>query len=117
VRVTEINTTHAHYLANVSTARLIANASAPDDAVTAENTLARVAGAAIGVWEVQPGVLSGPTGDEAFVVLTGSATLTFPATGETFLIGPGDIVKLEAAEVVNWEVHETLRKVYAYGGD
>jgi hypothetical protein len=61
--------------------------------------------------------LSGQTGDEAFVVLTGSATLTFPATGESFKIGPGDIVKLEAGEVINWEVHQTLRKVYAYGDD
>jgi uncharacterized cupin superfamily protein len=87
------------------------------DARTAENTLVRVAGAAIGVWEVGPGVLSGPTGDEAFVVLTGSATLSFPATGERHLIGPGDIVKLDSGEVVNWEVHQTLRKVYAYGGD
>jgi hypothetical protein len=33
------------------------------------------------------------------------------------LIGPSDIVKLEAGEVINWDVHETLRKVYAYGGD
>jgi uncharacterized cupin superfamily protein len=117
VRVTEINTTQAHYLANVATVELTANEAAPDDAMTAEKTLVRVAGAAVGVWEVRPGVLSGPTGDEAFVVLTGSATLTFPASGEAFLIGPGDIVKLEAGEVVNWEVHQTLRKVYAYGGD
>jgi len=115
--VTEINTKPGHYLANVATVQLTANEAAPDDAITAESTLVRVAGAAIGVWEVQPGVLSGPTGDEAFVVLAGSATLTFPATGESFLIGPGDIVKLEAGEVINWAVHETLRKVYAYGGD
>jgi len=115
--VTEINALQAHYLANVATVELTANEAAPDDALTAERTLVRVAGAAIGVWEVQPGVLSGPTGDEAFVVLAGSANLTFPATGETFHIGPGDIVKLEAGEVINWEVHETLRKVYAYGSD
>jgi uncharacterized cupin superfamily protein len=107
----------SHYLGNVGSVELTANEAAPDDATTAENTLARVAGAAIGVWEVRPGVLSGPTGDEAFVVLAGSATLTFPATGETRLIGPGDIVKLEPGEVLNWDVHETLRKVYAYGGD
>jgi uncharacterized cupin superfamily protein len=107
----------SHYLGNAGSVELSANEAAPDDAATAENTLATVAGAAIGVWEVQPGVLSGPTGDEAFVVLEGSATLTFPATGETRLIGPGDIVKLESGEVLNWEVHQTLRKVYAYGGD
>ena len=111
------NDTSPHFLANVAAVELAANAAAPDDAATAETTLTRVAGAAIGVWEVQPGVLSGPTGDEAFVVLTGSATLTFPATGESFKIGPGDIVKLEAGEVINWEVHQALRKVYAYGGD
>jgi hypothetical protein len=116
VRVTEYDAS-SRYLANVATAELTPNSAAPDDAPTAENTLVRIAGAAIGVWEVQPGVLSGPTGDEAFVVLTGSATLTFPAGGETLKIGPGDIVKLEPGEVVNWEVHETLRKVYAYGGD
>lgn len=117
MRVTVNDATLGHFLANVAAVELTPNEAAPDDAATAESTLVRVAGAAIGVWEVQPGVLSGPTGDEAFVVLTGSATLTFPATGETFVIGPGDIVRLDAGEVINWEVHETLRKVYAYGGD
>jgi uncharacterized cupin superfamily protein len=74
-----------------------------------------VSGAEVGVWEIQPGTLAGPTGDEAFVVLTGSATLTFPATGEVTTIGPGDIVKLNSGETISWEVHETLRKVYVYG--
>ena len=46
---------------------------------------------------------------------TGSATLTFPATGEVVTIGPGDIVKLNAGELVRWQVHELLRKVYAFG--
>jgi uncharacterized cupin superfamily protein len=104
-----------HFLGNVATVELKANATADGTAATAERDLATVAGAAIGVWEVQPGELGGPTADEAFVVLSGSATLTFPATGEVVTIGPGDIVKLNAGESIQWKVHAPLRKVYAFG--
>ena len=104
-----------HFLGNVATVDLKANAAADGSAATAERDLTMVSGAAVGVWEVQPGELGGPTSDEAFVVLSGSATLTFPATGEVVAIGPGDIVKLIAGESVQWHVHERLRKVYAFG--
>lgn len=104
-----------HFLGNVATVELKANAAADGTAATAERDLTMVSGAAVGVWEVQPGELGGTTSDEAFVVLTGSATLTFPATGEVVTVGPGDIVRLNAGEPVQWQVHAPLRKVYAFG--
>ncbi len=104
-----------HFLGNVANVELTANVAADGAAATAERDLTTVSGTAIGVWEVRPGELGGPAGDEAFVVLSGSATLTFPATGEVITIGPGDIVRLNVGEPIRWQVHETLRKVYAFG--
>jgi uncharacterized protein len=104
-----------HFLGNAATVELKANAAAGGTAPTAERDLTMVSGAAVGVWEVQPGELGGTASDEAFVILSGSATLTFPATGEVVTVGPGDIVKLNAGESVRWQVHELLRKVYAFG--
>lgn len=70
------------------------------------------AGAAIDAWEAKKGVIGGsPPLDEIFIVITGSATVTFDETGETFDIGPGDMVRLGAGEPNRWVVHEDLRKI------
>jgi hypothetical protein len=56
-----------HYLGSVARVDLKAVAPADGAAATAERDLTTVAGAAIGGWEVQPGELAGPAGEEAFV--------------------------------------------------
>jgi uncharacterized protein len=74
-------------------------------------SLAAVAGAAVGVWEMTPGVATDVEEDEVFVVLSGSASIAF-ADGEVVEVGPGSAVRLRAGEHTTWTVHQTLRKVY-----
>lgn len=74
--------------------------------------IADVREARVGVWTVDQGELTGQTKDEIFVVLFGSATITFHATGEVLKVGPSDIVRLRAGEMTSWVVHERLGKVY-----
>lgn len=64
-----------------------------------------------GVWEMTPGTVTDVEGDELFVVLTGDATVRFEG-GETIELRPGSVVRLRAGERTQWEVRETLRKVY-----
>ena len=49
--------------------------------------------------------------DEVFVVLSGSATVSFD-DGERVDLGPGTVVRLRSGEHTTWVVHETLRKIY-----
>lgn len=71
-----------------------------------------VAGAKTGIWEMQPGVAQFNDEDELFVVLSGTATLTFTQTGDTVEVSPGSVVRLYTGQQTHWQVHETLRKVY-----
>lgn len=73
---------------------------------------APVAGANVGIWEMPPGIAQFDDEEELFVVISGSATLTFVRTGETVEIGPGAVVRLFDGEQTHWVVHETIRKVY-----
>ena len=73
--------------------------------------LAAVAGVEVGVWEMSPGTATDVEVDEVFVVLSGSATVTFE-DGERVELGPGSVVRLRAGEHTTWVVHETLRKIY-----
>ncbi len=85
-------------------------AGAPTAAVT---TLAEVAGAEVGVWEMSPGTVTDVEADEVFVVLSGDATVAFvdPAL-PSIALRPGSVVRLEAGMRTVWTVRETLRKVY-----
>lgn len=71
-----------------------------------------VAGANVGIWEMLPGIAQFDDEEELFVVIAGSATLTFVKTGETLEIGPGSIVRLYDGQQTRWNVRETIRKVY-----
>ena len=71
-----------------------------------------VAGANVGIWEMPPGVAQFDDEEELFVVVSGSATLTFVRTGESIEIGPGSIVRLYDDQQTRWQVRETIRKVY-----
>ncbi|MCS5498301.1 cupin domain-containing protein [Cnuibacter physcomitrellae] len=70
-----------------------------------------LAGARIGLWEAEPGLIGGVTTDEIFVVLEGHAEVTFEDTKETISMGPGDIVRLNAGQRNSWRTSEKLRKV------
>lgn len=65
----------------------------------------------IGVWEHTVGTSSDIEADEAFVVLSGRATVVV-ADGPTLELSPGVVGFLEAGARTTWTVHETLRKVY-----
>ena len=71
-----------------------------------------IAGAATGIWEIEPGIARFEDEDELFVVLSGRATLTFTRSDDTVEIGPGAVVRLHTGQQTMWHVHETLRKVY-----
>lgn len=73
--------------------------------------LAAVAGVEVGVWEMSPGTATDVEVDEVFVVLSGSATVSFE-DGESVELGPGSVVRLRAGEHTTWVVRETLRKIY-----
>ncbi|GAB3118920.1 cupin domain-containing protein [Glaciibacter psychrotolerans] len=70
------------------------------------------AGSEIGVWEMTPGAMSDVEADEVFVVLSGAGTVEFEETGETMLLGAGDVVLLREGQRTIWTVTQTLRKVY-----
>jgi uncharacterized cupin superfamily protein len=64
-----------------------------------------------GIWEITPGTVTDVEADEAFTVLTGSATIAFE-DGPTLEITAGSFVRLHAGQRTVWTIHETLRKVY-----
>jgi len=73
--------------------------------------LAAVAGVEVGVWEMGPGTATDVEVDEVFIVVAGSATVTFE-DGERVDLGPGSVVRLRSGEQTTWVVRETLRKIY-----
>jgi len=81
---------------------------------TGSVALGTLGDAEYGVWEMTPGAMSDVEEDELFVVLSGSATVTFD-TEETWTLGPGSTGRLDAGARTVWTVAETLRKVYVTG--
>ena len=71
---------------------------------------------AIGIWEHTPGSSTDVEADEVFVVLSGSATVSFDDPMlEPLELRPGSVVRLTAGMRTVWTVRETLRKVYVAG--
>ncbi|MBW9111096.1 cupin domain-containing protein [Microbacterium ureisolvens] len=70
----------------------------------------------IGVWEHTPGTSTDVEADEVFVVLSGSAIVSFddPAI-EPLELRAGSVARLTAGMRTVWTVTETLRKVYIAG--
>ncbi|MBW9122237.1 cupin domain-containing protein [Microbacterium trichothecenolyticum] len=70
----------------------------------------------IGVWEHTPGTSTDVEADEVFVVLSGSAIVSFddPAL-EPLELRAGSVARLTAGMRTVWTVTETLRKVYIAG--
>ncbi|QCR19721.1 cupin domain-containing protein [Agrococcus sp. SGAir0287] len=73
--------------------------------------LATIGGAEVGLWRMTEGTATDVEVDEAFVVLSGRATIRF-AGGEAIEIASGDLVTLVAGERTEWTVHEALTKLY-----
>ena len=70
----------------------------------------------IGVWEHTAGTSTDVEADEVFVVLSGSATLSFTDSArEPVSLVAGSVVQLTAGMRTVWTVRETLRKVYIAG--
>ena len=73
--------------------------------------LGALAGLEVGVWEMTPGTTIDVETDEVFVVLSGSASVSFH-DGEVIDLAPGTVVRLREGDRTTWTVHETLRKMY-----
>jgi uncharacterized cupin superfamily protein len=91
----------------------------PDEQVVAGSPSAGVVvlderdGREIGVWEMTPGTATDTEVDEVFVVLAGSATVSFVEPDlPPVELAPGSVVRLTAGMRTTWIVRETLRKVY-----
>ncbi|MFC8682402.1 cupin domain-containing protein [Microbacterium ureisolvens] len=71
---------------------------------------------AIGIWVHTPGISTDVEADEVFVVLSGSATVSFddPALSPIELHA-GSVACLTAGMRTVWTVRETLRKLYVAG--
>lgn len=65
----------------------------------------------VGVWELTPGIVTDVEVEEVFIVLRGRAILRREDGSETQLV-PGSVGRLEDGEETEWEVLETLRKIY-----
>ena len=67
----------------------------------------------VGVWECDPGHFTATRDgyDEVCQVLTGAATVRTDG-GEAVELRPGSTLTMPAGWRGNWQIHETLRKVY-----
>lgn len=83
------------------------------DGITGLAELGSLGEAAVGVWEMAPGVDEDVEDDEIFVVLAGRGTVEFPDSGlPTIALRPGSVVRLTAGMRTRWTVTETLRKLW-----
>jgi uncharacterized cupin superfamily protein len=71
----------------------------------------------VGIWECEPGgwpvVRRADT--ETCYILSGRATVTDDATGESYEISAGDVIVQPRDWSGRWDVTETIRKVYSIG--
>lgn len=80
---------------------------------TGLHELGRFHGVEVGVWEMTAGTATDVEADEIFVVLSGRGTVEIVSPRpESFEVGPGSIVRLDAGMHTVWTITETLRKVY-----
>ncbi|OPE53650.1 cupin [Mycolicibacterium diernhoferi] len=89
-----------------------ADQSVTGDPSTAATALTEFGGLEIGVWEMSVGTMTDIEADEAFVVLSGAATVEFADGSPSLRLRAGDIGRLAAGAETTWTVTETLRKIY-----
>ncbi|MEV4127206.1 cupin domain-containing protein [Nocardia sp. NPDC049707] len=75
-------------------------------------SLGALAGVSVGIWEIGPSVTRDVEADEMFVVLTGSATVSFEDGTPDLTLRPGTVARLASGQRTRWAVTETLRKIY-----
>lgn len=73
--------------------------------------LGHLNGIEFGIWEHSPGTSTDVEVEEVFIVLAGSATLSFEG-GSSMELVPGVVGRLREGQHTVWTVTETLRKVY-----
>jgi uncharacterized cupin superfamily protein len=66
----------------------------------------------VGLWEAGPGTDTDVEADEAFLVLTGSGTVSFDDDGSAIDLRPGVLVRLHEGDRTTWTITERLRKLY-----
>ncbi|MFC0450899.1 cupin domain-containing protein [Rhodococcus jostii] len=77
-----------------------------------ERLLGDIAGATVGIWEIEPSVSSDVEVDEVFVVLSGDATVQFEDGTVDLELRPGSVVRVQTGQKTRWIVRDTLRKVF-----
>ncbi|AEV83278.1 hypothetical protein ACWT_2256 [Actinoplanes sp. SE50] len=92
----------------------------PDEVVAGQPSTGAVSvttldgpGVEIGIWEMTVGAVRDTEAEEAFLVLSGRATIA--TGGETYEVKPGDLVRLTAGTPTVWRVTEPIRKLYITG--
>jgi uncharacterized cupin superfamily protein len=70
-----------------------------------------------GIWESQPGgwPVVNREDTETCYILSGRATITDAATGESYDVSAGDVIIQPRGWSGRWDVKETIRKVYSIG--
>lgn len=68
----------------------------------------------VGVWEAEPGLHREYVGPETVYILQGRATIT-GGSGQAVDVSAGDFVVIDAGETMDWQVHETVRKIAIKG--
>lgn len=74
--------------------------------------LGRLGDCAVGVWEMTVGSCTDVEVDEFFIVLSGTATVSFKDGSPDMLLKAGTVGSLKQGSATVWTVTETLRKVY-----
>lgn len=69
-----------------------------------------------GIWEHSAGVSTDVEVHEVFVVLAGRARIEVEGQAD-LVIGPGDVVELDAGAKTRWHVEEALRKFWVIAPD
>lgn len=67
---------------------------------------------AIGIWEITPSITTDIEADEFFIVVSGSATVSFDDGSPPLRLSAGSVGRLACGAATTWTVTETLRKVY-----
>lgn len=68
--------------------------------------------AGVGVWQIEPGVVTATEADELFVVLEGAAVVEFEDDDRILRLSRGSVGRFAAGSRTRWTVTETLKKVY-----
>lgn len=78
--------------------------------------LGTVGGVELGIWELRDGAVLDIEVDEAFIVISGGATIKLVDEGRSVDVKTGDVMRLTAGTKTRWIVKDHIRKVYLSAG-